>query len=568
MLLNIGGKFHWSSVVVSVEAEMPRRRRPDTSSIAGGSHGVTGQGQAACFGSSPGALPGSSPSGLSSALMLFSRTSLSALPKLRSKAVVSWVEARASVKQNLLLDLGSTSHDFDGTRALETLLRAANRGSRGLRTLRLIWPDGAGGQDSYEMLGRLRGLEELHVNGLQQGFLGGTMPYLSGLSGLTRLSFTPKTFQFPVSVPSLPSNLRVLHLSNLWVSRLPLVSSAAPHLRELHLLQCHLMDGLLAALEGAPSLEELRMDGSRLTGPREETLAWEAASCPWPACPALRKLALADCALRALPAGVLRAFPGLELLDLSNNQDLGGAVGVPNAAAAAACLPPELTQLGSLTEVRLAKCGLTAVPAALLNVPSLTALDLYHNSLSSLPLAPAPAAPPPPLGSPAKAMQPTLAQAGAGPGPSSAVTGAGAGQALRLPQSPVNGVWAAAAAAAAVPARRSTAAAVPGGGGGGGGGFALFAERLVKLNIGMNRFTVWPQGLMACTSLRELVVGELLVARAPEGELERCAAALPGLTRLEVRGDSFEPRAVRNLMALQRAAAARGGRPRVEVTGA
>ncbi len=75
-----------------------------------------------------------------------------------------------------------------------------------------------------------------------------------------------------------------------------------------------------------------------------------------------------------------------------------------------------------------------------------------------------------------------------------------------------------------------------------------------------------PQGLLACTRLTELVVGALLLARAGEGELERLVAALPALARLEVRGASFEPRAVRHLLGVQRLAG-RLGRPVVEVTG-
>ncbi|GIL66727.1 hypothetical protein Vafri_20209, partial [Volvox africanus] len=184
----------------------------------------------------------------------------------------------------------------------------------------------------------------------------------------------------------------VLHMSNIWVRRLPPIPSSAPRLSELRLVCCHLVEGLLGALEDAAALEELRLDGSRLTDAREEAKAWENADASsWPSCPGLRRLGLADCGLRALPAPLIRAFPNIALLDLSNNPSLGGAVGAPDVAAlaaAAACLPPELSQLTGLRDVRLAKCGLTVVPAALLTITSLTSLDLHQNSLSALPLAP------------------------------------------------------------------------------------------------------------------------------------------------------------------------------------
>ncbi|GLI63836.1 hypothetical protein VaNZ11_006939 [Volvox africanus] len=590
----LGSKFTWSSVLISMEAEMPRRRKADVGGFATASHGVAGQQH--CFGSSPtAAVPGSSPPTTCS-YMLLARSSLTALPKLRSKAVMQWAEVRGHSIQHLMLDLGgSGSHDFDGSRALDTLLRAANRGLRGLRTLRLVWPEGAGGQDSYEVLGRLRGLAELDVNGLQQGFLGGTLPYLSGLTGLTRLSFTPKTFQFPVSVPTLPTNLVVLHLSNIWVRRLPPVASSAPRLSELRLVGCHLVDGLLGALEGATALEELRLDGSRLTDSREEAKAWEnAGESFWPSCPGLRRLGLADCGLRALPAPVIRAFPALAHLDLSNNPSLGGAVGAPDAAAlaaASACLPPDLSQLTGLRDVRLAKCGLTVVPAALLAITSLTSLDLHHNSLSALPLAPespstSPSGPsscstgPYTLQSSPRRLSSSVPLCGTQgtngsvtPGVARSLPSRGAkplGNGVGGAHPGVLGVGGAEGGAAANGAAGGTgyggADGGRGGGGGGAGSFSLFSERLQVLNIAMNRFTMWPQGLLSCAQLRELVVGELLVARAAEGDIERYLGVLPRLQRFAVCGDSFEPSAVRNLMALQRAVADKRGL-RVDVTG-
>ncbi|EFJ49073.1 hypothetical protein VOLCADRAFT_90329 [Volvox carteri f. nagariensis] len=558
-LFGAGGKFPWNSVVISVDAEMPRRRRHDAGSSLPASHGVAG--------SSP-------PTTGSSLLLSFGRTSLSALPKLRSKVVVQWTESHGGAMQHLMLDLGSApSHDFEGSRALDALLRAANRGARGLRTLRLIWPDEPSVEPGMSVRtsvtaytatsvpNTIRGafylcvcvyLQQLHsrwrarlvrdvrstagslritcrriTTGKRagagergKGFLAGTLPYLSGLTCLTRLSFTPKTFQFPVTVPALPMNLRALHLSNLWISRLPTVSTAAPQLTELRLVQCHLVEGLLASLDSCSSLRELRLDGSRLTDSRGDSKPWEAAvpavaaggggggggsAGGWPFCPALRVLGLAECGLRVLPAAVLRAFPGLEVLDLSNNQSLGGAVGAPDAAArtaaAADCLPLELSQLTCLREVRLAKCGLTVVPAALLAVPSITSLDLYHNSLSALPLAP---------------PWPSLLQ--------------------QMQKEEV--------------------------------------QQQLQQQEGVSE-----RGLMNCSRLRELVVGELLVARAGVGELEKtfCRGGgggggggsfpqLPHLQVLEVRGDSFEPQAVRNLLGLQRAAVT-AGRPRVVVSG-
>ncbi|KXZ42144.1 hypothetical protein GPECTOR_196g336 [Gonium pectorale] len=481
---------------------------------------------------------------------MFARPSLGPLATLRGSSVVAWADARAGPVQHLLLDFGSASHDFSG-HALESLLRAANRGPRGLRTLRLM--GAAVGQDSYEMLARLKGLAELHVSGLPQGFLAGTLPFLASLSSLTRLSFTPEAFQFAVAVPALPINLQSLTLSQLWLSKLPSLASSAPRLRELELLRCYLVDGALTALNGLAALTRLRLDGSSLTTHTGGRMGWEAGA-QWPApgaCPGLLELTLAGCSLRELPAAALVRFaPDLQLLDLSGNPDLGGASTVPDAAAGAAsvaCLPHELSQLTSLSEVRLAGCGLTALPTALLRCPALTALDLSSNSLSALPL-------------PLVPLRPNPATAYLASRPAAALVRPGSAAAMAL----------AAGARAA-----QGAAATP-------GLEAAFAEQLVRLNIATNRFTLWPQartrprapprtdpgtqGLTACRNLRELVLGAPLLARAAEGDLERCVAALPGLARLEVRGVNFEPRAVRSLLAVQRLAGARG-RPVVDVQG-
>ncbi|GIL87703.1 hypothetical protein Vretimale_14651 [Volvox reticuliferus] len=279
------------------------------------------------------------------------------------------------------------------------------------------------------------------------------------------------------------------------------------------------------------------------------------------------------------------------MLDLSNNPSFGGAVVVPDAAslaAASTCLPMELSQLTGLRDLRLAKCGLTVVPAAILAVSSLTSLDLHHNSLSALPLAPGPPIAPSTAGSLPCSTGPYAVQCSprklstsSGPvfwppgtsGSGTWVNGSGMTAVARSPPSPgvwspVNGWGGAHSGVRGAPGDAAAGGTGYGGGGGGGGTtFALFAERLQVLNIAMNRFSMWPQGLFSCTQLRELVVGELLVARAAEGDMERCLGALPRLQRLAVCGESFEPRAVRNLMALQLAAAVKRGALRVDVTG-
>jgi hypothetical protein len=157
-ILSLGGKFSWSSLVVSAESEMPRRRRPDIASSAHSGGGCAmAAGSPTCFAGAvaagTAALPGSSPPTISPGL-LFTRPCLGALPKLRSRAVVRWAEERSGGLQHLLLDLAAASHDFDGSRPLEALLRAANRGPRGLLTLRLIWPDGESGRQSGGRWGR------------------------------------------------------------------------------------------------------------------------------------------------------------------------------------------------------------------------------------------------------------------------------------------------------------------------------------------------------------------------------------------------------------------------------
>ncbi|GFR50660.1 hypothetical protein Agub_g12909 [Astrephomene gubernaculifera] len=572
-LLCGNGKYPWNSVIVSVEQEVARRRRAEAS---GGYAGISG--------ASP--TQGSWPPVFSPATTpQFGRPSMGQLSTLRSSKVIAWTEAHANSIRHLMLNFGSASHDFS---TVEALLRAA----KGLRTLRLIGAAGVGGQDSYEMLARLRGLAELHVSGLPQGFLAGTLPYVSSLSALTRLSFTPETCQFAVSVPALPTNLRSLSLNKLWIGRLPPLASAAPQLRELQLLDCFLLEGVLGALAGAPNLQLLRLDEGKLTTPAGERLGWEACR-GWPQqqpLPALKTLSLRKCALRGLPAAALAAFPGLEVLDLSYNQDLGGAGSVPDAAsaaaaaaAAAASLPPELAQLTALREVRLAGCGLTTVPAVLLRIPSITSLDLSSNCLTALPL-------PPPLAYSSATSSPvkntssplpyfagsTNSAAAAAAAASPASSYPSATRPAPIPARPGGGgagggsaVWGAGGLGAA-------AAAAAGGlmsGGGGMGGFgavsqqpvALFADRLVRLNIAMNQFKAWPQGLRSCTSLRELVLGAPLLGHA-EGELERCVAALPSLQLLEVRGEVFDWRAVRCLLGAQRQAAEAGGRPRVVVT--
>ncbi|KAG2482596.1 hypothetical protein HYH03_018480 [Edaphochlamys debaryana] len=528
-----GGKWPWNYVVVSVEAEASRRRRPPDPSQFMRALGSPSSGA----GGGAGALSGTSPPGGS--MVGFMRPPALGPPAtLRSASVLTWTEARSGSIQHLVLDFSSACHDFSGGHALEALLRAANRG-RGLQTLRLHGSAVPGGQDSHEVLGRLKGLQELHVSGLPQGFLAGTLPYLSSLTGLTRLEFTPEAFQFPVSVPTLPSNLRVLALSQLWLSRLPPVPSVAPGLRELSLTSCCLVEGVLAALGGCSGLEALALSGSSLTTAAGGRMGWEA-SRQWPRCPGLRRLELVGCSLHEVPAGALAAFPGLTYLDVSNNPELGGAASAPDPGSASA-LPSEVLGLPQLADVRMAGCGLTALPPMLLRLPAITALDLSSNSLSALPL-------PLPPSAPACAPPPS-------PGVRAPYRNGGLGLGLGLPAPAMS---------------RSPSSS------GSGPRVAAWAPTLERLNIAANRFTTWPQGLACCPRLRELVLGSPLLGRAAEGELERCVRALGALELIEVRGPSLEPRAVRALLAVQRAAlegpggagAGGRGRPRVEVTGA
>ena len=262
--------------------------------------------------------------------------------------------------------------------------------------------------------------------------------------------------------------------------------------------------------------------------------------------------------------------------------------------------------------MRLAGCGLTAVPAALLRIPTLTALDLSANSLSYLPLPPPP--PPPPTHGlvPAGSQLAASWANGTAASHSHSHSRASAASPTRLQPQPGGGGgggggWGVAPVAAPAPPAHggpggssaltpSSAAAAAAVAAAGGPLAAAFAGGLVRLNIATNRFTAWPAGLAGCTALRELVLGAPLVARAADtGELERCVVALmprhrpkataaaaaqagskepqttagdgpppPGaaggcLERLEVRGASFEPRAVRALLAVQRLAAAAGG---------
>ncbi|PNH10186.1 hypothetical protein TSOC_003121, partial [Tetrabaena socialis] len=316
-LLGPGGKFSWSTVVVSVEHEVARavrkRLEPNGSATSpgpGGSAAAGGLAQPAA------GLPGSSPPSSN----LFKRPSLGSRATVRSASVVSWAEGRGEVR-SLVLDLSNPAHDFSGGHTVEALLRASNRGPRGLRTLRLNGAAGGGrvgGPDSYEMLGRLRGLAELYVNGLPQGFLAATLPYLSSLTGLTSIAFTPEALQFPVTIPTLPACLRSLSLTQLWLNKLPPVASVAPQLEELALLRCCLVEGVLDALSGAPRLRELRLDGTSLTTHAGGLLDWERCRS-WPACRGVRVLSLVGCGLSRLPAAVVLALPGLQQLDLSNN---------------------------------------------------------------------------------------------------------------------------------------------------------------------------------------------------------------------------------------------------------
>lgn len=306
--------------------------------------------------------------------------------------------------------------------------------------------------------------------------------------------------------------------------------------------------------------------------------------------------------------------PLAELLLLPLPQALEGMAGGGGGRGGRASLEPLPAGLASclqgLVEVRLAGCGLTTLPAALLPLPGLQLLDVSFNSLSALPL-PAP----PPLLPAARGAADPMAQPLAC---SSPLQGAAAALELELELARRPAVAGSVPVAVPVPVAvavpmpmptspASSAAAGQGSGSGSGSGSstspssssgssgsaglraavtspgrwlgavrepdaahhrrpagppaAAWAGTLLSLNIASNRFSSLPPGLAACSRLRELVLGSPLLGRLGEGELARCCSTLPALRRLEVRGGSYEPRAVQQLLALQlrAAAAGRGG---------
>lgn len=170
------------------------------------------------------------------------------------------------------------------------------------------------------------------MSGLPPDFLSSTLPYLSPLAHLTRLTFTPEPEPYPARISSLPRALRVLHLSKLWLRDFPPAGLAAsvPGLQEAALSGCGVSQAAASALLAAPALTRLSFDRCTLLSPDGlnvslQQLAWEPSGAS-----RLRALALTACpGLLALPAAVPAAFPGLTSLDLSGNTDLGSGGGSP-----------------------------------------------------------------------------------------------------------------------------------------------------------------------------------------------------------------------------------------------
>lgn len=159
-------------VIVSSEQEVnsQRRRRPDTpvasllaaafgtlsptaapkptttttstsalvpsTSAATSSPGLYGSGNTILYGGTSPPITGIT---TAAAAHLFSRpASLGPFVTLRASCVLRWLEARAGCVRHLALDLGgSVQHDITSGRVLDALLKAANRGPRGLASLRM-----------------------------------------------------------------------------------------------------------------------------------------------------------------------------------------------------------------------------------------------------------------------------------------------------------------------------------------------------------------------------------------------------------------------------------------------
>ena len=215
----------------------------------------------------------------------------------------------------------------------------------------------------------------------------------------------------PEAVRALPVGLRRLELANTWLQALPrqlanltgaravtlcsivspfIVRVAGPAAQPLHAhaamgpppagLTAIRLDRCAVETDPSPLLFSLRhlAEVCLVSPPRPLALDADFGLRPSSSGHAspVHRLALVDCGLRAVPRGVT-TLSMLTALDASHNTELG--------ADPAACLPHGLAALSALAELRLAHCGLGAVPPAVWELPHLTRLDLSGNPFTTVP---------------------------------------------------------------------------------------------------------------------------------------------------------------------------------------
>jgi len=444
----------------------------------------------------PASVMGTSPAseGMAGSAGALARRSMHAA-SLRSERVLEWVARRGRGCRTLVMDFSNTSHDF-GARAFALLLGLAKSG---LQALVLVDSPGLSHQEGYEALSALKHLAHLHVEGIPQDFLHLTTPYLCMLPALKSLRFKPDlaAYPHPAKLGPLPPSLEALTLSNLWVEGLPApFGPAVPPPRQALPVSTG-ASGTSGSSSAATRLSAVSFHECHISAQALVTLA---------AAPSVKSLRLRACTVT--PQSVVHTPGGLVAVNSLGSLPLplpaGGACGLATLSLAAcglrrveACLVAPLASLRELDLSHNTELGTTAdaVPAELSRLTALTSLNMSSCGLTSLP---------PPV-----AALPAL-------------------EALHLEGNSLS----------ALP--RDLAC----------------TPRLRVANIAQNRLPALPAVLLGATALEELALSSGPVAGTPD--FANLTALLPRLARLQVKGATYDCRAVRNLMLLGRRVAQSG----------
>lgn len=302
--------------------------------------------------------------------------------RLSSRRVYAWLQPRAPAVVSLSLDLMG-GHDFSNA-ALERLMYLL---SPTLRRLHL-----AGGpvdaSDCCEALGMLRGLCCLELTKAAPSVIN---------SGLLQLAFLPSlhtlvlSLDIPPACPEqlrdLPTALRSVSLSNMWLQELPTQLADLSGLTSISLESCSLEADPLPLLLSLRALNNIGIKAPprplghfpSFAGITSSTFSNHRGSSGGSSCAGGSRIlsaALVECGLTRLPPA-LAFLQGLQSLDISNNPELGADV--------AGCLPDALADLPNLQALVLAHCGLGQVPPVVGELQWLTRLVLTGNPCTALP---------------------------------------------------------------------------------------------------------------------------------------------------------------------------------------